>query len=124
MGSDGLLASSAGSEWQCLCCPSCAPDHWCFIMEKAEGLREAVFSSAVHTPSVPSHPEAQRPRVPCRNRTFCPSWKTSLHNAQSLSRLRSLLPTAKANPISGIIYFQPVLFEGRLPPSGLLPVTS
>ena len=77
-----------------------------------------------YLPSVPSHPEAQRPRVPCRNRTFCPSWKTSLHNAQSLSRLRSLLPTAKANPISVIIYFQPVLFEGRLPPSGLLPVTS
>ena len=72
----------------------------------------------------PAFPPTPRPSASCRNRTFCPSWKTSLHNAQSLSRLRSLLSTAKANPISGIIFFPPFLFERRLPSSGLLPVTS
>ena len=55
-----LLESSAGPSASAFAAPAAPPDHWCFITEKAEGPRKAVFSTTVHTPSVPSHPEAQR----------------------------------------------------------------
>ena len=67
-----LLESSAGPSASAFAAPAAPPDHWCFITEKAEGPRKAVFSTTVHTPSVPSHPEAQRLEFRAGTEHFAP----------------------------------------------------